>query len=141
VANKRLKPGLRAALTAIKLRGFAGIDRRTVAAQSLLRWRGELIRDLGGIEGISAQRMALVELATRTRALLDHADAYLLAQPSIINRRRKALLPIVQQRQQLADSLARLLGQLGLERVPKPIKSLQEHIAEREREREKGDAA
>jgi hypothetical protein len=126
--NTKSRHGLNAAMARIKLRGLSGIDKRTAAARALLRWRAELLTDLGGEENISAQKMALVDLAARTRILIDHADAFLLEQPSIVNRRRKALLPIVTQRQTLCDSLARLLNQLGLERIPKPVPSLAEYI-------------
>jgi hypothetical protein len=112
----------------VKVRGLAAIDMRTSAAQALIAWRNELLRDLGGEESISAQRMALVELSVRTRLFLDHLDSYLLSQSSLINKRRKGIVPVLRERQQLADGLARLLGQLGLNRVPKPIPSLREFI-------------
>jgi len=52
---------------------------------------------------------------------VDHCDAFLMEQPSLILKRRKTVLPILLQRQQLADSLARTLSLLGLERIPLPI--------------------
>jgi len=128
---KRSRHGLNAALARVKLLGLNGIDRRTRGARALLRWREQLITDLGGIDAISSQRLALVDLACRTKALVDHADGWLLLQSSIVNKRRKALLPIVAQRQSLCDGLARLLSLLGLERQQRPIKSLHEYIAEK----------
>ena len=38
---------------------------------------------------------------------------------SLINKRKKSLLPVVKERQALADGLARYLAQLGLGRVAK----------------------
>jgi len=67
-------------------------------------------------------------MATRTRLLVDHCDAFLLAQPTFINRKRRALFPIVRERQMLVDSLARLLGQLGIERTAKQIPTLEEYL-------------
>jgi hypothetical protein len=40
----------------------------------------------------------------------------LLTQPTLINKRKRALLPVILQRQTLADGFARYLSQLGLER-------------------------
>ena len=51
-------------------------------------------------------------------------DAWSLTQP-LIDRPSKSLIPIVRERQTLADSLARYLGQLGLERHSK-IKTLKQ---------------
>ena len=48
--------------------------------------------------------------------MLDSIDACLLTQPSLINARLRTLIPLVLQRQTLADGLARYLSQLGLER-------------------------
>jgi hypothetical protein len=90
-----------------------------------------LLTDLGGEEAISAQELALVELAARTRLYVDHLDAFLLEQESLVNKRRKALLPVVRERQALVDSLARILGQLGLERRARPVKSLHDYLAEK----------
>src|SRR6266481_4513987 len=136
MANKGSRHGLNRAMTRIKLRGLEAIDHRTAPARALLAWREQLIADLGGVDALSAQKLALVNLAATTRALIDHADNWLLTQPSIINKRRKAFVPIVAQRTALCDSLSRLLAHLGLERQQKPIKSLRQHIAERDREKE-----
>ena len=64
---------------------------------------------------------AIVETAVRTRLFLEHVDAYLLALPSLVNRQKRALLPIVRERIQLADALSRYLGQLGLERKARDL--------------------
>lgn len=61
--------------------------------------------------------------------MLDSIDAWLLVQPSLVNLRRRALLPVVRERQQLADALARYLGQLGLERRGKPVPDLASYLA------------
>jgi hypothetical protein len=128
--ERRSRHGMSALKVAVKVRGLSAIDGRTAAAQSLFAWKEELLRDLGGEESISAQRMALIEMATRARLFLDHLDAFLLSQSSLINRRSKRMIPALRERQQLADGLARLLGQLGLERVPKRVPELAEYIRE-----------
>ena len=95
----------------------------------MLQWRNELIEDPGGTDAVTTQQLAIVELAVKSKLMLDSIDAWLLKQPSLVNARRKSLLPVVRERQQLADSLARYLGQLGLERRVKPTPSLQEYFA------------
>jgi len=105
---------------------------RTAAAQALVHWKAELLRDLGGTESVSAQRMTVVEMVVRTKLYIDHVDAWLMEQDSLVNRRKKSLLPVLRERQTLVDSMARLLGQLGLDRVPKSAKPLAEYIREKE---------
>ncbi len=125
--------GLNALKARVKVRGLAAIDRRTAAARTLIAWRRELIADLGGEQAISAQQRALVELAVRTRLFVESLDAWIMGQPSLVNARRRAAHPVVQQRQQFADALSRYLAQLGLERrtAAEPC-DLRAYLAERE---------
>ena len=137
-ARTRSRHGLNALKAQVKVRGLQTIDRRTVAARGLLEWRSELLADLGGQASISAQQMALVELAVRTRLYIDHADAYLLEQQSLVNARKRSLIPLLRERQTLVDSLVRILGQLGLERKAKPAIDLQTYVATRYGKSENG---
>ncbi len=123
--------GLHALRAKVKVAGLAAIDGRTVAARALLDWRSDLITDLGGEAAVSAQQRALVEVVTRTRLYIDHLDAFLMEQRSLVNAKRKAVLRVLRERQTLADSLARLLGQLGLERRQAPAKTLEAYLAEK----------
>jgi hypothetical protein len=121
--TKPVKPtrhGLNAVKNRVEIRGFRVVDRRSAAAKALFEWRAALFRDLGGEANVSAQKRALVDLAVRTRLYVDHCDAFLMEQPSLILKKRKTVLPILLQRQSLADSLARTLSMLGLDRVPPP---------------------
>lgn len=118
--------GLTAPMARVKLSGLAAVDRRTAAARAMLEFRRELAEDLGGEASLSTQQRTLVELAARARLMLDHVDAWILAQHSLVNARSRSVLPIVRERQVLAEHLARLLGQLGISRVPKPARSLAE---------------
>jgi hypothetical protein len=134
VAKRRYytKSGLTGLMARVSVRGLTAIDKRSAGAKALLRWKGELLRDLGGEEGLSAQRKTLVELACRLRLYLDHIDAYLMTQPSLVRKRTRTLLPVVHQRQQLSDALAKLLRDLGLERKAVPVKSIREYVSELE---------
>jgi hypothetical protein len=62
------------------------------------------------------------------KLLLDSIDAWPLTHSSLINKRKKALLPVVLQRQQLADGFARYMAQLGLERRHK-VKTIGEILS------------
>jgi hypothetical protein len=115
------KHGLTALKKSTKSLGGRVIDRRTTPGKALAQWRRELIGDLGGPEAVSTQQLAFIELAVRTKLLLDSIDAWLLKQPSLVNARRRAVLPVVLQRQQLADALARFLTQLSPDRRTKKV--------------------
>jgi len=120
--------GLTALKQAVKGLGGRVIDNRTTLGKALRKWRADLIQDLGGNETISTQQEALVDLAVKSKLILDSIDAWLLTQRSLVNARKRSLLPAVRERQQLADGLARYLGQLGLERRTKEVPSLTEYL-------------
>lgn len=125
------KHGLCALKRAVMELGSRAIDRRTQVGKALVEWRGGLIQDLGGNDTLSTQQYALVDVAVKTKLLLDSADGWLLSQPSLVNGRKRCLFPVVLQRQQLADSLVRILEKLGLERRVRPAMTLQEYIAKK----------
>jgi hypothetical protein len=109
--------------------GLVAVDKRGAPARLLVEWRRDLVADLGGEAAVTAQQRALVEVITRTKLYVDHLDAYLMQQRSLINKTKKTVLPVLLQRQQLADSLAKHLSLLGLERRSKPTPSLDEYLA------------
>ncbi len=125
----------RRALTAVKarvnLRALAAVDMRTVAAREMMAFRDELVAALGGDTELSPQRRKLVDLAVRVSLYLDHLDAYLAEQKTLINRRSRSVVPVLLQRQTLADHMARLLDKLGLDRVPTKIDNLDRYVAEK----------
>src|SRR5262249_15754836 len=114
--------GLNAPMARIKLRGFSAIDRRTAAARATLAFKHELIAALGGEAGLSPQRRKLIDLAARASMLLDHIDAWLFQQRSLVNAPPTTPLPVLGQRQALAAPLARLLDKLGLDRLPQKVR-------------------
>ena len=124
------RSGLYKARRALVQFGNRAIDGRTSVGKALNQWRAELVNDLGGKDAVSKQQSVVIDLAVRTHLLLQSVDHWLLQQRSLINLRKRALLPVVVQRQQLADSLARYMAQLGLERRSKPVKTLATHVAE-----------
>ena len=99
----------------------ASIDRRTSGARELLAWRTELIEALGGKGQLSPQLGMLVEQVTRLKLYLDHTDAFLLALPSIIVKRRKEMVPLMRERIVLATELRATLQLIGLKAIPKLV--------------------
>jgi hypothetical protein len=121
--------------TTLRTLGPRVIDRRTHLGKQLAAWKADLVRDLGG--DVSTQQAAVIDLAVRTKLLLDSVDAWLLVQPKLVNSRKKALFPAVRERQVLADALARYMGQLGLERKAKDVPDLQTYLVELEQEKQR----
>jgi hypothetical protein len=91
------KHGLTTLKAAVKGLGGRVIDRRTTLGKALATWRAELVRDLGGAETTSTQQAAIVDLAVRTKLMLDSIDTWILTQPSLVNARKRSLLPVVRE--------------------------------------------
>lgn len=113
------KSGAFALKRAVRLLGSRTIDRRTRVGRALAAWCTDLANDLGGLAALSTQQRAIIEQAATTRLILDSIDGWLAKQPSVIDKRKRALLPVVRERQSLADALVRYLTALGLERRAK----------------------
>lgn len=124
--------GLNALKARVKVRGLQAIDRRTAAARALLAWRAELIADLGGEDAISTQQRTVVELAATTKLYVDSLDAWIMERGILVNARKRAALPVVKDRMQLADALVRYLTALGLQRRTKQVPDLGSYLARRQ---------
>ena len=107
---------------AIAKLGARAIPGNTKLGYALKAWRQELIDHLGGETNVSLAQRTIVECASTTKLMIGSLDAWIMSQPSLLTRERK-LIPVIMQRQQLVDSLTRMLTQLGLERRHK-VKSL-----------------
>src|SRR5262245_19459612 len=132
----RRKHGLNSLKKAWSQLGNRAIDGRSPAGVALRKWRRDLIADLGGDDAVSTQQLALVDLAVKSKLLLDSIDTWLLTPPTLVNARKRSLIPVVLQRQTLADGLARYLSQLGLVRRHK-VKTLAE-VLERDDSEQQG---
>jgi len=122
--------GLNALKARVKLRGSKALDRRTSGAQELIAWRTQVVADLGGEKELTAAKAALLDAAAKTWLYIRVLDTWILEQRAIVNLRRRSLLPVVRERQQLVDSFARLLGQLGFERRARPAPELAAYLAQ-----------
>ena len=121
--------------TVLKL-GKRAIDGRSGVAKALKRWRRDLADDLGGRDNMSTAQLEIINLAAKQKFLLDSIDAWLLLQDSLIHGSRKkapALIPVVRERQAVANALVDYLSALGLERRHK-VQTLHEILAEKEAE-------
>jgi hypothetical protein len=103
-------------------------SRKTALGRALHDWRESLLADLGGAETISTQQLALVDLAVRSKLLVDSVDAYVLAMPSPVNKKRRVLFAVVVQRQALVGQLQSLLRDLGLERRARDVTDLASYL-------------
>lgn len=90
----------------VRLRTLADLDRRTRATQEVFQLRDDLAADLGGWDGLSTMKRALVENTAVLGAMLkDTAAAYLTGEPVDLGEYMA-----------LTNAQRRLLADLGLER-------------------------
>ena len=99
------------------------------------QWQDALVQDLGG--DVSAQEATIIELATRTKFLLDGIDAWLRSQGRPpVDKRPKKLWHVVKDTMPMRNALVGIMTSLGLERQePKGI-SLSEYVEEQYGDRE-----
>jgi hypothetical protein len=119
--QKRSRHGLHRLMVAVKAQDLRALDKRCAGAKALMQWKAELISDLGGEANLSSQKRVLVDAAVRSKLFLDSLDGWLLQQRSLVNARKKSILPALGQRQTLVDGLVRILSLLGLDRVQKDV--------------------
>ena len=114
---------------AVRELGDRAVDGRTRVGRALLAWREDLVADLGGTDALSTQRALLVDVIVRQKLLLDSVDAWLLSRAeSLVDDEKRALLPVLVQRQALADGLARYLSTIGLDRAKPEPASFRDYI-------------
>ena len=123
--------GLTTMKRAIKTLGSRAIDQRTKMGKALNAWRSELIESLGGNEAVSVQERVIIDAATSTKLMLDSLDAWVLSQPSLVNHRKRAVWPVVGQRQALSDALVRYMTLLGMSKRSRPTQTLSELLSKR----------
>jgi hypothetical protein len=96
-------------------------------------WRREAAADLGG-DTLPATARALLDAATGRVILLASLDRYVfqLAEAGrLVNRKARKAFPVLQSRMQLADSLARQLQALGVQRRATAAHDLGRYLAEK----------
>src|SRR5207249_8500855 len=112
---------IKAALKDVDLRR---IDRRTALGAEMARRREQIIADAGVQENLTELKADLIEKYLRTVILIENVDSYLFQQRSLVRKRTRSLLPVVQQRTQLVESALRLAQAIGLGRIKRPASDL-----------------
>ncbi len=112
--------GLNALKRRVKVRGTEAIDKRTTAGKNLIASRNGLIRDCGGEAQVDTMQRILIQNSSVKQVCVSHLSAYLLEQPSLVDKRRKTVIPAVLQLKELMDSMARDLQLLNQTRGEKP---------------------
>jgi hypothetical protein len=121
---------LRRAVAALGARPLdQALDPNSPIGRALAEWRRHLTQDLGGPETITTAQAGMVELAVRTKLMLDSVDSFILTMESPVNRRLRTVYPVILQRGSIARDLARFLEALGLERRAPKTLSLGEYLA------------
>lgn len=126
------KSGVFAAKAALSKRGLSALDGRSAIARAVRAWQQAVAADLGGEAMLSQQQRTLLDVAAQDVVLLQVADSWLREHSgAVINKRRRAFVPLVEQRLRVAAHLAGLLKDLGLDRKAKPVPTLQEYFSKR----------
>jgi hypothetical protein len=104
-----------------KLLALSELDQRTTLARQAARLQWQLTTDLGG--DLSAAQSVLVARATLLATFCEACEAKWLSTGELDDSYVGA-----------TSALRHVLGQLGIERRPRPVKTLQQHLAERARQ-------
>src|SRR5215468_12474605 len=59
------------------------LEMRYRTGRALVRWRLDLVADLGGEDNISTQQAALIELCVRSKLMIDTIDNWILSQDNL----------------------------------------------------------
>ena len=114
------------------------LDGRSKVALAIRRWKADVTADLGG--DLTRAQETLLELAAQNWLIVASLDDWIARQPSLVTKKRR-VLDVVLQRQQLAEGLARNLDRLGLDRKAKPVADLTAYLAERTKHSEPAQPA
>jgi hypothetical protein len=86
-------------------------------------FRDSLIADQGGRQNLTTAKQALITSATGSWVILQTVDAFifeLAMTRGLVSKRARRTWPIVETRARLADSFARQLGLIGMEKRAAP---------------------
>jgi hypothetical protein len=104
------------------------LDGRSAVAVAVRTWKADIRRDLGG--DLTRAQETILEAAAQSWVILSSLDDYIARQPSLVTKKRQ-VVPVVLQRMQIADSLARHLERLGLDRRAQEVTDLAAYVAQR----------
>lgn len=115
---------------AVKELGTRALDGRTALAKELAEERRKLILALGRPTEVSPQEMAIIDMIAQKRIRRKPVAHWaLLNRDRLFDRRKRKMVPIALELEQMEESEVRLLKELGLKRRAKPVQSLEEYLA------------
>ena len=121
--------GLYAMKRAFQARGNRAIDGRTAQGKAVRAWQAKLIAELGGPTALSAPELACLDPLIRTKFMLEVLGTWLLAQSSVVNPDRRALIPAAHAlRGRLGNRLMRQLRALVRARANRPVVPFYEYL-------------
>ena len=94
------------------------LDGRSAVAVAVRTWKADIRRDLG--DDLTRAQETILESAAQSWVILRSLDDYIARQSTLVTKKR-TVLPVVLQRQQIAEGLAKHLDRLGLERKAKEV--------------------
>jgi hypothetical protein len=111
---------MRKSLTTLTTRRVDGRSRVAVAVR---QFRADITADLGG--SLSRAQEVILEDAAQAWVIRSALDDYIMRQPALVTKKR-ALIPVVRERMQVAEHLAKQLDRLGLERKAKTVRDVRQ---------------
>jgi hypothetical protein len=122
---------------AVKELGARALDGRTALAKELAEERRALIQALGGDTEVSPQEMAIIEMIAQKRIRRKPVAQWaLLNRDRLFDRRKKTMVPLALQLDQMEDAEVRLLKELGLKRRAKQVTSLHDYLTGKEKQQQ-----
>jgi len=123
--------------TKLEAIGFQNLNFSSSGGEQIRKRFLELLNHCGGEQRVSAVRRRIIERVCFTEYQLDCVDLYLVELgPRIVNRRIRALIPIVRERDALVSTLTKLYEQIGLEPTKPPIPTIAEYMTARGKQRD-----
>jgi len=132
------KSGYWALKRALKGVGYLQIDKRTALGAELARKRERIYACSTGVENLSEFELDLIEKYIQTDLLIENINGFLFETGAVINRRKRSLYPIVEQRTRLIEANAKIASMLGLKRREAPVMDLKTYLELRSRESKDG---
>jgi hypothetical protein len=111
------------------------ISRQNKLGRVVIEQAEAIYQDGGGKEQFSELKQHLVSRYLITELMIQSVDRWLLEQPSLINRAKRCIFPIVSERNRLVSVSLQLAQAIGLERKQKPVHTLESYIQEQEQKK------
>lgn len=106
------------------------LNRRTRLGRYVVERAAEIFNDLGGKENLSTIKRSKVYQLVRTDIYIDVIDDWAFRNLNWIDKRKRALRPILLERNRLIETSLKLGQALGLDRQPKPVRTLEDIVRE-----------